>query len=53
VGTEGRLLRYNGTGVNFQTAVYGTGMGRRAAVLGTPGRVFSAGAYGIFRFDLP
>jgi hypothetical protein len=53
VGTEGRLRRFGPAGLTFQSASYGLGLGRSVVQTGVPGALFSAGAYGLLRFDVP
>jgi hypothetical protein len=50
VGSEGKLQRYSGGAMTFETADYGTGFGSNLATV--PGRlwVFSAGGYGVHGF---
>lgn len=52
VGMSGRLRRFEGGRSTFNSANYGTGLGRNAAwVAGSPSAVFSTGGYGLHRFN--
>lgn len=52
VGMGGRLRRFEGGRATFFSANYGTGLGRYTTLaVGSPNGVFSAGGYGLLRFN--
>jgi hypothetical protein len=52
VGMAGKLRRFEGGRATFVSASYGTGLGRTTALaVGGPNGVFSAGGYGLHRFN--
>lgn len=52
VASGGRLMKFGRSTMEYQSADYGPGFGRRVDSIGTRGSVFSGGRYGLLRLDV-